>query len=268
MSNISFLGAGNMVSAMVDGLLAHDPGLGAGLRCLSGSGRTAGALAGRTGILQAANLEALIRPADLVVIAFKPQHLAAADPRLAELTTGKLVLSVLAGKTLATLARVFPHARNLVRTMPNTPAAIGAGITPYCSRDPLAAPDLQLVQTLLGACGQHLPLDESLMDAATAVSGGGPAFLFEYLAAMRDAGTAAGLPPATATRLAVETALGSVRLLARRQADPETLRDQVTSPNGTTLAGLRRLEAHDFRGIIRETVLAAKTRAGELSKES
>jgi pyrroline-5-carboxylate reductase len=113
-----------------------------------------------------------------------------------------------------------------------------------------------------------LPLAEDQMDAATALSGGGPAFLFEYIAAMRDAGIAAGLPPATSERLAVETALGSVRLLARKQVDPEVLRNQVTSPNGTTLAGLRWMEARDFRGLIRETVLAAQARAAELSKES
>jgi len=268
MSRIAFLGAGNMVAALVDGLLARSPAAAGQLSCLSGTGRTAAALAARTGIRQAASLDDLIGPADLVVIAFKPQHLAGADPRLAELTAGRLVLSVLAGRRTTVLARTFPRARNIVRTMPNTPAAIGAGITPYCTLHPLAAADRTLVEELLDAAGLHLPLPEDLMDAATAISGCGPAFLFEFVAALRDAGTAAGLPPETALRLAGETVLGSARLLARRQADPETLRNQVTSPNGATQAGLRRMEALNFRDLVRQTVLAAKARAEELSADS
>lgn len=254
-----------MASAMVGGLLTRNPALAPDISCFSATGKTAAALAARTGIAHAGNLEELISPADLVVVAFKPQQLAGADPRLAEITAGKLVLSVLAGKRLSSLVRVFPRARNIIRTMPNTPSAIGAGITPYCTLHPLTGPDLTAVQLVLDACGQHLPLAEELMDAATAISGCGPAFLFEYIAAMRDAGVAAGLTRDSATLLATETVLGSVRLLARQKVDPEALRNQVTSPNGATQAGLRRMDARDFRGLILETVLAAKARAGELS---
>lgn len=268
MSRIAFLGAGNMVAALVDGLLARSPAAAAQLSCLSGTGRTAAALAARTGIRQAISLDELIAPADLVVIAFKPQHLAGADPRLADLTAGKLVLSVLAGKRTPTLARTFPRARNIVRTMPNTPAAIGAGITPYCALHPLTPADLALVEELLAAAGLYLPLAEELMDAATAISGCGPAFLFEFVAALREAGVAAGLPADTSQRLAGETILGAARLLARRQVDPEVLRNQVTSPNGATQAGLRRMEAMNFRDLVRQTVLAAKARAEELSADS
>jgi len=268
MSKIAFLGAGNMAAAIVDGLLAQNPAARANLVCFGGSGQTAAALAARTGIARAASLDELLAGVDLLVVAFKPQHLAAADSRLAELTANKLVLSILAGKRLATLAKVFPRARNLIRAMPNTPAAIGAAITPFCSLQPLAAADRSVVETLLGACGQHLELGEEHMDAVTALSGGGPAFLFEFVAALRDAGVAANLPVEISARLSVETVLGAARLLARRQVDPETLRNQVTSPNGTTLAGLRRMEAGNFRGIIRETILAAQARAAELSKDS
>jgi pyrroline-5-carboxylate reductase len=105
------------------------------------------------------------------------------------------------------------------------------------------------------------------MDALTAVSGSGPAYVFEFAAALRDAGVAAGLAPETSNLLAVETLLGAARLLARRAVDPETLRNQVTSPNGTTFAGLKRLEAGGFRALIKETVLAAQTRAKELSQD-
>jgi pyrroline-5-carboxylate reductase len=266
-AKIAFLGAGNMAAAIIDGLLAQDPAARSKLICLGGAGKTAALLAARTGIALASSLDELLAGADVIVVAFKPQHLAGADPRLAELTAGKLVVSVLAGKRLASLAKVFPRARNLVRTMPNTPAAIGAGITPYCALQPLSPGDRATVESLLGACGTHLEIGEEHMNAVTALSGSGPAFLFEFVAAMRDAGVAANLPPDIAARLAAETILGASRLLARRKVEPEILRNQVTSPNGTTFAGLRRLEAGNFRALIRDTILAAQARAAELSQD-
>ena len=268
MSKIAFLGAGNMAAAFAEGLLAKSAPAHADLICYSESGRTAAALAAKTGIAQAHSLEALLADADTLIVAFKPQHLAAADPRLADLTAGKLVLSVLAGKKIASLARTFPRARNLVRTMPNTPSQIGAGITGWCVRDPLSAPDRANVETILAALGKSVEIAENQMDALTAVSGSGPAYVFEFAAALRDAGVAAGLAPDTAQTLALETLLGAARLLARKAIPPETLRNQVTSPNGTTFAGLQCLAARDFRGLVRDTVLAAKARSEEMSKDS
>ena len=267
MTKIALLGAGNMAAAIAEGLLAQGAAQPAELICLSGSGRTAATLAARTGITHADTLDALLLDADTVIVAFKPQHLAAADPRLAELTAGKLVLSVLAGKRISSLAKVFPSARALVRTMPNTPSQIGAGITGWCVRDPLPPSDRAIVETILGALGKSVEVAEAQMDALTAVSGSGPAYVFEFAAALRDGAVAAGLEPAIAQTLAVETLLGAARLLARKAIEPETLRNQVTSPNGTTFAGLQRLAARDFRGTMKETVLAAKARSEELSKD-
>ena len=268
MPKFAFLGAGNMASAMVDGLLAKGTVAPSDLVCLGGAGRSAADLAARTGIALAASLADLTGRADVVVIAFKPQQLAGADPRLAALTAGKLVISVLAGKRLARLAATFPSARNLVWAMPNTPARIGAGMTAWCAKSPLTAADRATVDALLAALGHAVEVDESLMDVAAAVSASGPAFLFEFAAALRDGGVAGGLPPETAKALAVETVLGAARLLARTGTDPEELRRQVTSPNGMTLAGLRRLDARDFRGLMRETVLAAKARSEEMSRDA
>ena len=268
MPKFAFLGAGNMASAMVDGLLAQSTVLPADLVCLGGTGRSASQLSARTGIRLATSLEELTTPSDILVVAFKPQQLAAADPRLAQLTAGKLVISILAGKRLARLAQTFPSARNLVWAMPNTPARIGAGITAWCAHRPLSPADRATVHTLLGALGQAVEVDESLMDIAAAVSASGPAFLFEFAAALRDGGVAGGLPPETARKLAVETVLGAAQLLARSGVDPEELRRQVTSPNGMTLAGLRQMEARDFRGLMNATILAAKARSEEMSKDA
>jgi pyrroline-5-carboxylate reductase len=263
---IAFLGSGNLATAIVRGLLDRQVCPPDHLACTSKTGGTAQQLAAATGITHEPDLPRLLGPADLVIVAFKPQSLAGADPRLAELTAGKLVLSLLAGKTLATLAQAFPRARNLVRTMPNTPAAIGAGMTTYATRAPLAAADLAVVETLLGALGRFRAVDEAHLDALTALGGSGPAFLFEFVAGLREAGIAAGLPADLANEVALETTLGAARLLARSGETPETLRNKVTSPNGTTYAGLQVLAARDFRGTLRETILAATGRAGELSR--
>lgn len=267
MAKIAFLGAGNFAGALVDGLLGHAVAAPADLICLGGRGASAARLADRTGIRRATSLDELLADAGTLVVAFKPQHLAAADPRLAELTRDRLVISVLAGKRLARLAAAFPHARNIVRAMPNTPAAIGAGITGWCARQPLSPADAGLVEALLQALGRAVAVDESQMDAITALGGSGPGFFFEFVAALRDAGVAAGLAPDIAATFAAETTLGAARLLARRQIDPEILRDQVTSPNGTTFAGLQQLKAGDFRGTIRAAVVAAAARSRAMSQD-
>ena len=218
-------------------------------------------------IVPAAGPEVLAT-ADTVVLACKPQQLAGLDQRLAEITAGRLVISILAGKRLARLAQTFPRARNLVRAMPNTPGQIGAGITGWCALKPLSPPDRRLVDTVLGALGVMVGLEEKDLDAVTALSGSGPAFLFEFVAALREGGVAAGLPADVAAKLAQVTVLGSARLLAETGIEPEALRDQVTSPHGTTFAGLQRMAARGFRDTIKETILAAKARSEELSKES
>ncbi|PTX92628.1 pyrroline-5-carboxylate reductase [Opitutus sp. ER46] len=267
MPKIAFLGAGNMASAFVDGLLGRRAAQAAELMCYGGADATAATLAGRTGIGHATSIEQLLEGADTVVVAFKPQHLASADPRLAQLTAGKLVISILAGKKLATLAHTFPAARHLVRVMPNTPGQIGAGMSAWCSHQPLPASDRAMVEKILGALGKFVAVEETQMDAITAVSGSGPAYVFEFAAALRDAAVAAGLAPDVAHTLAIQTVLGSAQLLAQKSIEPEILRNQVTSPNGTTYAGLQRMAARDFRGMMRETVAAAKARSEELSRE-
>jgi len=265
MDGIAFLGAGNMASAMVEGLLAKGARPPSGISCMGGSGTTAAALSARTGVRLARTLDELLSGAGTLVVAFKPAHLSGADPRLGQLTAGRLVISILAGKRMASLSQAFPAARNIVRSMPNTPGQIGAGITGWCSRDPLAPADRATIDGVFGALGRSLELPEAQMDAFTAVCGSGPAYLFEFAAALRDAGVAAGLERAGAESMAAETLLGACRLLARRGVGPEALRDQVTSPNGVTAAGLRRLSERDLRGMVRDCVLAAKARSEELS---
>lgn len=254
-----------MATAMVEGLIAKGTYAPGRIACMGGSGTSAARLSGRTGIRLAKTLDDLLARADTLVVAFKPQHLAGVDGRLASLCAGRLVVSVLAGKKVEALMRAFPKARNIVRSMPNTPGQIGAGLTGWCSSVPLAPSDRAILDALFGALGKSLEIPESQIDGFTAISGSGPAYVFEFAAALRDAALALGFDPPTAKLMAVETLLGASRLLARRDVDPEVLRGEVTSPNGVTAAGLRKMADRDFRGMINESVMAAKARAEELS---
>jgi len=256
-----------MASAIIDGLLATGATTPAAISIIGGADPTAPALAARTGVRLAADLPDLLQAADIVVVAFKPQHLADADPRLAELTRGKLVVSILAAKTLARLGKTFPHVRNLVRTMPNTPAAIGAGVTGWAALRELSVADRASVLGLLRSMGREIELPEEKIDALMAVSGCGPAFVFEFTAALRAAGVACGLSFEIADLLARETVVGSAKLMAHTGTEPEELRNQVTSPQGTTYAGLQVMAARDFRGLLRDTAFASCARSAELSAQ-
>lgn len=264
--SIAFVGAGNMAAAMVDGLIRGAGVLPGHICCIGGKGTSAPALAKRTGIRLLASAHEF--PADVrtVVLAVKPQRLADLDPLWSDLVAERLVVSVLAGTTLSTLRRRFSRARAVVRCMPNTPARIGAGVTAVSWERVPAPEDLATVRLLLGSLGPIVELPESQMDAATAVSGSGPAYVFEFVAALRAAGEAAGLSKEVACQLADATVLGAARLLVESRQDPDALRTQVTSPGGTTAAGLKVLADRDFRGLVRETVLAAAERSRELAK--
>ena len=172
-----------------------------------------------------------------------------------------VVVSIMAGQTLATLARLLSPGTAIVRAMPNTPAAIGRGITVAVANAQVDAARRDLAHGLLAAIGAvEWVTDEALMDAVTAVSGSGPAYVFLLAEAMAQAGVAAGLPPALAARLARETVAGSGELMHRAGLDPAVLRQNVTSPGGTTAAALDVLMSSQGLTPLMERAIAAATR--------
>ena len=203
-----------------------------------------------------------------VVLAVKPQVAADVMPGIASLVEPQtLVLSIMAGKTLAFLQAALPQAA-IVRAMPNTPAAIGRGITVAVPNDIVTAEQRQRAHDLLAASGAvEWIADEGLMDAVTAVSGSGPAYVFLLAEALARAGIAAGLPEDLATTLARETVAGGGELLHRSPLDAATLRKNVTSPAGTTAAALDVLMRDDggLYPLLREAVAAAARRSRELA---
>jgi pyrroline-5-carboxylate reductase len=217
----------------------------------------------------------LLNPADpllspqVLVLAVKPQMLDAAIPQLAKLAlSDTLLISIVAGKTAANLGSRLPQARAIVRAMPNTPAAIGRGITGAWANDGVSPVQRGSADALLKAVGQvEWVSEEALIDAITAVSGSGPAYVFYFTECLAKAAEQAGLPPQLAARLARATVAGAGELMYRSSTtSPSTLRENVTSPAGTTAAALAILmEQEALHGLVVRAVAAAKRRAAELS---
>ena len=205
--------------------------------------------------------------ASVMMLAIKPQMMEKVLPSLAVGTDDKTVIvSIAAGTTIKLIKSFLPHGI-VVRSMPNTPAMIGRGITGVVAEDTLSVDDMALVSLLLEVCGPVEWLnDEKLMDAVTAVSGSGPAYIFLLAEVMAIAGEKAGLAPDLAMRLARETVAGAGELLNRSALSASTLRQNVTSPNGTTAAALAVLMQDDaMQTIFTEAILAAKKRSEELA---
>jgi pyrroline-5-carboxylate reductase len=203
-----------------------------------------------------------------ILLAVKPQMAATALPGAAAFASPRsVVLSIMAGTTLRTIAGAFPAGQPIVRSMPNTPAAIGCGITGCFAAESVGAEQRDLADRLLAAAGEVVWVeDEALIDAVTGVSGSGPAYVFLLVEALARAGVAAGLPRELAERLARKTVEGSGELLRRSPDAPEILRKNVTSPNGTTAAALEVLMAEQgLEELMTRAVAAATRRARELA---
>jgi pyrroline-5-carboxylate reductase len=264
--SLALVGAGKMGGAMLRGWLAGG---------LAPEGVAILDPAPSPDIVELAQARALALPPppgmkpEVVVLAVKPQMLDAAAATIAELAhEDALVVSIIAGKTIADLKARAPRAKAFVRAMPNTPAAIGRGVTGAAANSALSERQKDIARTLLSCVGlfDWLP-DESFIDAVTALSGSGPAYVFALVEAMAEAGAALGLPDELAMRFARGTVEGAGALLAGEPNVPAAqLRKNVTSPGGTTAAALTVLQGADGLGrLMGEAIAAAHKRAGELA---
>jgi pyrroline-5-carboxylate reductase len=259
------VGAGKMGGAMLESWLALGLAPGNVVAIEPQPSAELTALAGR-GL--ALNPSSAVAGAAAIVIAVKPQTASDVVPRLAGfIGANTVVLSIMAGTTLRFLEQSLPAGTACVRAMPNTPAAIGRGITVAVPNRHVTTAQRELAHKLLAATGAVEWIDdETLMDAVTAVSGSGPAYVFLLAEALAGAGAAAGLPNDLAQKLARATVAGSGELLHRSPLDPTALRKNVTSPGGTTAAALDVLMAKDgFEAMLRRAVAAAAKRSRELA---
>ncbi len=203
---------------------------------------------------------------EVILLAFKPQVLDAVIKQLALSSDQKnspLIISILAGVSLTHLESVFAD-YSVVRVMPNTPATVGEGISAIAVGSRVSAVQLQKAQQIFSAVGQVVEVSEYLMDAVTGLSGSGPAYVALMIESLADGGVAAGLPRAVAQKLAIQTVLGTAKLLQESGLHPAEVKDRVSSPGGTTIAGVTALERGGFRLAIIEAVKAAYQRSVQL----
>jgi pyrroline-5-carboxylate reductase len=264
---IAFIGAGNMAGSLIRGLVADGYDAGQIVAADTNAAQLS-ALRGQTGVRTAGDNAAAVAASEVVVLAVKPQVLQTVARQIAGVVQARrpLVISIAAGIRERSLQAWLGGGVPLVRTMPNTPAMIGAGAT-VLHASPEVTPEQQdTAESILRAVGlTRWVEDEDLMDAVTALSGSGPAYLFLVMEAMEQAAVELGLPGETARLLTLQTALGAARMAMESQDDPATLRQRVTSPGGTTERALAVFEEKGLRATFAVALKAARDRSVELS---
>lgn len=266
---IGFVGAGNMASALIRGVLA------AGL-CTPESVYASDidrtklqALKRQTKIHTLSDNLALMRAVKIVVLAVKPQDLDSVLPAIRPaITASHLVISIAAGVPISRIEERLGGQIRVVRAMPNTPALVGMGMTALVPGRHATSADTQLAEQIFAAAGQAVVLpDERMLDAVTGLSGSGPAYVFLFAEGLIAGGVAAGLTATLAARLTYQTIAGAAAMLQQTGQPPEALRAQVTSPGGTTLAGLSELHRRGFKDALVAAVIAATRRSQELGRK-
>lgn len=266
-NRIVFIGPGVMAEALLTGLLEKQV-VPAARVTLSGPRRKRlDELAGKYGVSTTTDNRAAVADAQVVILSVKPQTLAGACGDLhGGIPEEALVLSIVAGARMESLAQRLGHAA-IVRAMPNTPAQVGQAITVWAASPEVAVAQRELAQRILGSVGQEVFVDdEDYLDMATAVSGTGPAYVFLFMEAMVDAGVHLGFPRRIAEQLVVQTIKGSVAFYESSPAHMARLRNQVTSPGGTSAAALYYLEKAGFRTALSRAIWAAYVRSVELGR--
>lgn len=263
---IAFLGAGNMATALLRGLIERGGMSPQSLAVSDVRPEAVAALVQGHGVHGYAKNSEAVAFADIVVLAVKPQVLPAVLAEIApHVTERHLVISLVAGVTLSHLTSMLGGHDRIVRTMPNTPALVGEGATALARGPGASEADLELAMRLFASCGVVVRVEERLLDAVTGLSGSGPAYAFVAIEALSDAGVRAGLPRDVATKLAAQTLLGAAKMVLETGEHPGRLKDQVTSPAGTTIAGVAALEREGLRHALLSAVEAATARAKELA---
>ncbi len=270
---LGIVGGGVMGEALLSRLIARELYLPENVLVSEPQAQRRDFLAQEYGVEVTSDNRAAAAASDVLLLAIKPQVFEAIAIKLAQGDGDRtrssqplpVVVSILAGVSLSKLEAAFGH-QPVIRAMPNTPATIGAGITAIAPGKTVTPSQREQAIAIFQAVGEVVEVPESLMDAVTGLSGSGPAYVAMMIEALADGGVAAGLPRAIASQLALSTVLGTAQLLQETQLHPAQLKDRVTSPGGTTIAGMRELERAGFRSALIEAVLAAKERSQQLGQ--
>ena len=273
---IGFIGLGNMATAIIGGMLRENTVLGSSATPLAasdiiGSAKTSAtrdAKAAELGIAVTASNRQVAEEADVLVLALKPLFFPEVIDEIRDvISDGTLVISIAAGLTLSRIAELFGRdsdTMRLIRCMPNTPALVNAGCTAVCPGPGATASDEAVCLDLMNSFGRAIVIPERLMDAASAVAGSSPAFVFMFIEALADGAVAAGMPRTQAYEFAAAAVAGSAQLVLETGRHPGDLKDMVCSPGGTTIEGVKALESRAFRAAVMESVQACVAKAQTL----
>lgn len=261
---VGFIGAGNMAQAMIGGMIGNGLLGKEDIIASSATQETADRVAAEFGIKTTRDNREVAR-ADIVILAVKPVYCQQVIEEIRDTVGEKqLVISIVAGRSLAWMEENFGRKIKLIRTMPNTPALVGEAVTAICPGELVSQRELDYVCELFCSFGTAEVVKESLMDAVVAVSGSSPAYVFLFIEAMADAAVAEGMPRKQAYQFAAQAVLGSAKMVLETGKHPGELKDMVCSPGGTTIAGVCKLEEKGFRSSVMECMKACAEKSRNL----
>ena len=264
-ATLACLGTGKMGTALLQGIVANKLLAASAVTVFDPYGPALDAtLAALPGIVSADDAVSAAQAGEAVLLCVKPAGIVPLITSLTSLKESRLLISIAAGVTLKTMEAAAGHHR-VIRVMPNTPALIGQGAAAYACGSTATPADAAAAEALLGAVGTVTRVAETVLDAVTGLSGSGPAYVYTFIEALADGGLAEGLSKEQALQLAAQTVAGAAAMVLQSGLHPAVLRDQVTSPGGTTIAGLAVLESYAFRSACIEAVRSAARRARELA---
>ena len=263
---LGFIGCGKMAAALVGGVLKSGAFEKSDIFVTDKIPNAIKNLAAKHGVVATADNAELATSADVILLCVKPGDALDALQATREKLGGKLVISILAGVTIAALQKAAGENVRIVRVMPNTPALIHKGAAAYALGHAATGGDAAVVEKIFTAVGKAFCVKEELLDVVTGLSGSGPAYIYVVVEALADAGVLMGLPRELALQLAAQTVAGAAEMVLETGLHPAQLKDQVTSPGGTTVAGLEALEAAGIRSAFLSAVRAATQRSRELGK--
>jgi pyrroline-5-carboxylate reductase len=264
---IGFLGAGKMATALARGLVRAQLAAPENVFASDPIPAARETFARETGGKAAASNLEVVQSAKIIFLAVKPDQTAAVLGEVRDsFAAGHLLLSIAAGVPIAKMEAALPVGARVIRVMPNTPALVGASASAFALGKAATAADGELALKLFSAVGVSFQVKEYLLDAVTGLSGSGPAYVYQFIEALSDGGVAAGLPRDIATKLAAQTVLGGAKMVLETGLHPGALKDQVTSPGGTTIEGLHELEKGKLRGTVMSAVRAATEKSKKLGQ--
>ena len=262
---LGFIGSGKMSTALVHGVVKSGAFSTTEIRVTDCIATVAAQLAEATGVQAVATNAELATASDVLVLCVKPGDALDALRALSPTLGGKLIVSIVAGLPLSILQEAAGAKARIVRVMPNTPALIHQGAAAFALGAGATSDDAAVTEKIFGAVGLVVKVKEELLDVVTGLSGSGPAYIYMVIEALSDAGVLLGLPRDLALKLAAQTVAGSAQMVLQTGRHPASLKDEVTSPGGTTIAGLEALEAGAMRSTFLQAVRAATARARELA---